>query len=572
MTKMGSQAQWITILCLAVGCGGDDSVAAGDASNIPDQITTDGGVDGSIDAAPAIPTVSSWVGTNISADLPRVDIAHQLSPFDTPAQQRDANGYPVAGASGTSSTDIGFVLPTGTYKIAFKGTGALQVSGIGKLKGAWVPSGGQQQSDLDITGTLGLFGNFLTLKIINGQGQTVQDIRILLPGFDYNTTPLFVPGFLGLLKPFRALRFMDWESTNGSTMTDWTSRPAASNFGSSPFGEPYEHIIELVNQTGKDCWLTIPEHASDDFIHQFAQFVRDHLDFGRIDTARNKQGYSTPFKLIIEDSNETWNNGFSAYKTYLDAANKNTARYTGKYSGTYGPSWMTGSTDLMKVGQFHADRLVNIATIFRQELSSTKKEGIVTPVLSGWALGAGFSDVGLRFIKDNYGDPKKQVSYVAIAPYFGPAEPKTGDLASLFASMGQDIASMDPAFQDFHKLAAEYGLEIVGYEGGQSITGNTNLTVKHLAQHDQRMYDNYNAFFTLWKKNFGESLFMHFSLAGDPGLPEFVYQYGFWGSIVGALEDPDACSPKLPTLTGTEMVSAVVHHCPKYRALREQVP
>ena len=66
-------------------------------------------------------SVSSWLGTNIDADLPRVDITYQLTPFDTAAAQLDANGYPMAGASGKSSTDIGFVLPTGTYNISYKG-------------------------------------------------------------------------------------------------------------------------------------------------------------------------------------------------------------------------------------------------------------------------------------------------------------------------------------------------------------------------------------------------------------------------------------------------------------------
>ena len=65
---------------------------------------------------------------------------------------------------------------------------------------------------------------------------------------------------------------------------------------------------------------------------------------------------------------------------------------------------------------------------------------------------------------------------------------------------------------------------------------------------------------------------MHFNLAGDPGLPESIYQYGYWGSIIGVMEDPATCEPNLPTLTGTETIASVVHHCPKYRALAEAVP
>lgn len=557
---------------LITGCGGDDSVGApdggGDVAVGPEAGLSEAGRD----AAPVIPTVSSWVGTNVAGDMTRVDVSHQLAPFDTPSQQKDANGYPVAGASGKSATDVGFLLPSGTYKIAYKGDGKLDVSGIGKLTGGWNTVNGEQQNQVQITGTPGAFGGFLDLTITNSGNQSVHDVRILFPGFDYANAPTFLPQFTDLLKPFRALRFMDWEATNGSTMANWADRPTSTSFGASPFGEPLEHEIDLINETGKDAWLNIPEHATEDFIHRFAQFVRDRLDFARIDAARDKQGFTTPFRLIIEDSNEVWNGGFSANKTYLDAANAQPNKYTGTYGGTYGPSWMGQISDLMKVGKFHGDRIVTIGNIWKQEFGTLGKSSIVAPVLSGWALGAAFSDVSLRFIKDNYGDPKTYVTYVAIAPYFDADPTTTAALGTLFTSLNNDIVSMDAAFQDFKKLDAEYGVQIVAYEGGQSLTGTADQPIKHLAQHDQRMYDTYRAYLDFWKKHFGEALFMHYSLAGTPGIPEFISQYGYWGSIISVLEDPNQCGPNLPTLLGSESVDSVVHHCPKYRALSEYVP
>jgi hypothetical protein len=66
---------------------------------------------------------------------------------------------------------------------------------------------------------------------------------------------------------------------------------------------------------------------------------------------------------------------------------------------------------------------------------------------------------------------------------------------------------------------------------------------------------------------------MHFSLCEDPGTPEFIYQYGFWGSIDGVLENTSTCGMNLPTLTGTEDPTMLVgKYCPKYQALSEQVP
>ena len=194
-------ASGTTAICmLALGaCSGDKGETATTSGSSSRAATSSSGVTsgsggadiggGGGDAGPVVPTVSSWLGTNVNADLPRVDITYQLSPFDTPAAQKDANGYPVAGAAGTSQTDIGFVLPTGTYNISYKGGAALTVSGIGKLGGAWTTAGGEQRNTLQITGTPGAFGNFLTITVTATPGQTVQDLRILMPRASTTTRP-----------------------------------------------------------------------------------------------------------------------------------------------------------------------------------------------------------------------------------------------------------------------------------------------------------------------------------------------------------------------------------------------
>jgi len=200
-------------------------------------------------------------------------------------------------------------------------------------------------------------------------------------------------------------------------------------------------------------------------------------------------------------------------------------------------------------------------------------EDAISPVLAGWALGAVYSDEGLQFIKANYGDPKDYVSYVALAPYFATADDTTtGSLTTLFPALVTNINSMGTALQGFQQLGTQYGVAIAAYEGGQSITGATNEPIKHLAQFDERMYATYETYFTVWKQSFGTSLFMHFDLAGDPGLPESNYQYGFWGSLPGVQEDLTTCGQGLPMLMGTETVASVMKYCPKYKALAGYVP
>jgi hypothetical protein len=514
-------------------------------------------------------TMSTWIGTNLSSDLVYVDITHMMNPFNTAAGSKDANGYPVAGASGLSHTDIGFLLTSGTYKISYKGTGTVTVGGIASLASSWQTVNGERRNTLTVTGAPEQFGRFFDVTITNGGGQTVSDLHIYYPGHDYGDTDVFLPEFLRLLKPFRNMRFMDWMATNGNTIVDWSDRPRYAAFGKSSFGEPYENITELANVTGKDVWINIPEKASDDFVRQLAKQVRDGLNFDAIGAKRHAQGDDSSFKVYFEYSNETWNGGFSAYNTLLALANANPSRYTGSYDHEFGPSWMYNISDLMKVGQYEADRLAQIGDIFREEFDSIGKKDILAPVLSGWAIGAAYSDVGLKFLLAKYGSVTPYVSYVATAPYFGPDDGQTGSLASLFTSMSSAIAGQESNFVDFKKLVDKYGLGMVTYEGGQGISGNSNLTIKQLANQDQRMYDAYKTWLALWQKHFGKSLFMHYSLAGGKNAPDFVRQWGFWDSIPSTLIDPAVCGQDLPTLAGTENVSFVTDYCPKYQALQE---
>jgi hypothetical protein len=585
-----ASAAFPALVLLAAACGSSGSANSGshDAGAPPSdapQMSTDtgtphdagGGDRESGDSGPkkpVKPTVSSWMGTNVNADLPFADVTRLMNGFNTAAAQLDANGYPVAGASGTSQTDLGFLLPSGTYDISFVGTGSLTVSGVGVTTGPWKTASGEQRNQVKVTGTPGSFGNILTLSIANTGTQTVTAIHMYMPGIAYDAKNPFNPAFLDTLTPFRAMRFMEWMDINDSKLADWADRPTVAHFGSSPNGQPYELIADLINQTGKDGWINIPELATADFITQFASFLTTSLDFKSIAAARDAAGFTTPFQLIVENANETWNMSFTAYTTFLTAAGADPTKYTGAYSGTYGPSWMSSDTDLMKVGQYEADRLVQIGNTFKTAFKAVGQESAIAPVLSGWALGAVYSDEGLTYIKANYGDPKDYVAYVALAPYFAtPDDTTTGSLATLFPALQANITSMGTAFDGFAMLGKAYGVSIAAYEGGQGITGSTNELIKHLAQFDERMYETYTQYLTFWKTTFGPSLFMHFDLAGDPGLPESFYQYGFWGSLPGVEEDTlSTCGHGLPTLTGTETVASVMQYCPKYQALADRVP
>src|SRR5262249_5215718 len=261
------------------------------------------------------------------------------------------------------------------------------------------------------------------------------------PNYDYDSAQVFTPELLRVLAPFRSLRFTGWMLTGigGSSLSDWSNRPRASAFGASPYGIPYEHLVALVNQTGRDAWVSIPVAASDDFVQQFADYLRSNLNFDRINQLRADQGISGPFKLIIEYSNEVWTPQSMAWNRLLATANADPQRFSGSYSGPFGPEWMAGRTNVIKLGKAQADRLVKIANIFRREFGAIGRSDVVAPVLGGWALGAAFSDVGLRFIAEHYGRPNQYISYLAFAPYFDVDDGQTGSLDSLFAGLNTSI-------------------------------------------------------------------------------------------------------------------------------------
>lgn len=501
--------------------------------------------------APVTPSASQWLGINVSGDLPWSDITHLLNPF---SGTLDADGYPTAG--GTSSTDVGFLLPSGTYSIEYTGGGTVTVGGVGKLDAPFVNG----ESTLTVTSTPGAFGHSLDLTVAGA----VHDLHIFMPGT--NASSPFHPAFVALLAPFKTLRFMEWENTNNSKLANWADRASPTRWGAQPSGVPFERIADLVNLTGKDAWITIPEHATDDFVQQLAVLMYQALDWDAIAAARAAQGIASPFRLIVEYSNETWNGGFTAYQTLLTAAKANPSRYTGVYDGTFGPSFMTQNADLMRVGQYEADRLVQIGRAFKAVFGA--HADAIAPVLSGWALGAAYSDVGLRFVAAKYGAPKAEIAYIAQAPYWNVDDAMTGSLDELYNAAASNIASQQATYADFAKLGADDGIAIAAYEGGQGLSGTTNQQVKHLIQHDDRMRDLYEQYFAAWRTSFGDALFCHFDLAGSPGVPDFVFQYGYWGAMISTLE-PTSCTQNIVKLTGSEAIADVVHACPKYRVLQQ---
>ena len=152
---------------------------------------------------------------------------------------------------------------------------------------------------------------FVTISATN-PADPIRNIRLWMP--DYNGESLvgdtwalgddespFHPLFIERLQPFDTIRFMDWMHTNAQTSVDWDDRARLEHSTMAEYEEPAvgiapEYIVQLANELGSNAWVNMPHMASNDYVQQFAEFMRDNLDPERT--------------IYVEWSNELWNGIF----------------------------------------------------------------------------------------------------------------------------------------------------------------------------------------------------------------------------------------------------------------------
>ena len=357
-----------------------------------------------------------------------------------------------------------------------------------------------------------------------------------MPGFDYDSTTTFTPQFLGSSR--RSGRCASWTGSRPTTVPSRTSptaraRPATvSRRTASSTSSSRSWSTRRARTAGSPSPRPSPIRSSPS-----SPASRPRTSDM---TAHQCRAYESGFPAAVpghrREQQRVVERQPTAYQTFLTAANANATRYTGTYAGGYGPSWMSSNTDLMKVGQYHADRLgedrQRLQVGFRRRLRASSRS-----VLSGWALGTVYSDVGLTFIQANYGDPKKYVTYVAQAPYFdlpmeerperrGPRHP-VHRARNRHHRHGRDVSGLRQArraVRDRHRRLR--GSPVADGNDEPDVQAPRAARRPHV-QHLQELPH-------LWKQDFGPSLFMHFSLAGNPGTPETIYQYGFGARSSGS--------------------------------------
>jgi hypothetical protein len=430
--------------------------------------------------------------------------------------------------------------PAGQYTVLYDGAGTLEYSFDAK-KDALASKPGRDV--LQVTPS----NDGIYLKIIATDpehiGNYIRNILVIMPGFETSyATQVFHPQFLQRLAQYKVVRFMNWMNTNDTTQRDWAQRPLPLDARySTSDGVPLETMIALANRLQADPWFTLPHHATDDYVRQFALLTLNALDRTRT--------------VYVEYSNEVWNSIFSQSQ-WVEQQGQATWPTSQESSFTKRINW-------------YGKRVAEICDLWKNNWGAENKR--VVCVMAGQATNDWIAAQALDCPLWS-GKPcaAHGVNAVAIAPYFGyylgsPDNVATvqswtldsdGGLNRLFTELqsggvlpggpvGGALKDASRQITMHAALTSSRNLKLLAYEGGQHLVGvgsvenNDAITALFMAANrDPRMKTVYTAYLTDWKSQRGQ-LFTHFLN---------VDSYSKWGSW-GALEYLDqTTSPKFDAL------------------------
>lgn len=285
----------------------------------------------------------------------------------------------------------------------------------------------------------------------------IRNIRVV-PLEDEATyaAQLFTPEFLASLEPFGVLRFHDWQSTTDNPVVHWGERVTPQHRSQMhAHGACVEYMVQLCNTVGADPWFCMPHRADDDYITQFATYVRDNLDPG--------------LRVYLEYSNEVWN-GIFAQSWY--------AREQGLALGLSADEWEAQH-------RFYSRRAVEVFQLWDAVFNDPER---IVNVLSGWAAMPEYNAAVL-----DYEDAYTHADALAVAPYYGYEMGTPEHAATVLAmSNAEVLAELDAYSEVVHNggwdrwsgetlpgstienraIADARGLGLITYEGGQHLAGN----------------------------------------------------------------------------------------------------
>lgn len=452
-------------------------------------------------------------------------------------QSLPAPSSPVVFTSVATFWDVPSDFPAGRYVVLYDGEGLIEYE-LGASKDESASSPGR-----DIVQINPADGGILLRIAETNPGNYIRNIRMgLLSEEALLGTNTFRSLFIERLKPYSALRFMDWMRTNNSNATTWNGRaePTDARY-STEKGVPAEIMIELCNSTQKAPWFTLPHLATDSYISSFASLTKSLL--------------APALPIYVEYSNEAWNSVFSQ-GTFMEQQGE--------------LEWPDSSeSGFTKRINWYAKRSAQVCEIWKQVFSDSADR--IVCVLASQAANSWTAEQALSCPLWNQGPCVNHgISALAVAPYIGDylgqedAQSSVlswttngdGGLAKLFSelSSGGQLAggpvggALTQSFawiRENRSVADNFNISLLAYEGGQHLVGvgsaanSAALTSLFTsANRDPRMGEIYSSYLEGWHTH-GGGLFMHFNDISD------YSKFGSWGALE---RSSDSSSPKYEAL------------------------
>ena len=391
-------------------------------------------------------------------------ITHSDATWDTNEEKYvnlDANGWPITLNSINEPTTQHFnslgvlfllgmpntangIYPAGQYVVLYDGQGTLSYG----LDAALVRRS-PGRDVINVTPS----NKGIDLRIVatdpHHTGNYIRNIKVVTAENEAaaKAGQIFNPAFLKLIQNFRALRFMDWFLTNGSTLSSWADRPIPANafFGTSK-GVPIEIAVQLANAVSADAWMNVPVMADDNFIRQMATLVHSQL--------------GSTQKIYVELSNEVWNSSFSQFGYAVSQGKALWPTPTRSFWQSLWPFRSSDPGDFEYNREWFGMRTAQMCDIWRSVWRSDPRLVCVLGAQAAWSFSA---TEALKCPYWTQGAPCSghAINAVAVAPYMGGAVPSAwtsqsdGGLTKLFQSL---YSQNDPTIPAGGFMAARCGM------------------------------------------------------------------------------------------------------------------
>ena len=382
--------------------------------------------------------------------------------------------------------------PAGRYVCLYEGQGDIWFGFDAKMVS--IEPG---RIELDVTPSPG--GNGIFMKIMRSEkGNHIRNIRVIMPGFEttYDTKP-FNPLFLERLKPFKVIRFMDWQKTNNSCVQSWSKRTRPTSYTqASVSGVAIEYLVDLCNELGADPWFCIPHQSDSDYQDRFAQLVKGRLAPDR--------------KVYVEYSNEVWNAMFKQYQ-WVEENGDFTLSHPEKYAQFAGQAF----------------------NVWQREFVDQSKR--IIRVVSGQQVSPRIIQCAIDYLGPEGMDA------IATSAYFGLGKDDYEELRVLGSRatavdvmrlvIGNIKTQAIPVIKKHARIASKYNVDFLAYEAGPSICssplGSSPPYLQALwdSQKSSDIYRAYRGFLNACKE-MDIKIFMAYSY-----ITAQETKYGSWGHL-----------------------------------------